>query len=260
MKSVKILVFAVLVSCCCSSSLFAKEWKRVRIAVEGAYPPFSYVQPDGELAGFDIDMARALCAAMDVQCKLVMQDWDGMIPGLLARKYDAIIASMSITEERKKKVDFTNKYYQTPAKFIAPKGAFVNFSDESLKGKIVGVQRETIHDKYLSARYGNDITIKRYGNLDEGYLDLVSGRLDLIIADSAALYDGFLTKDAGAGYEFVGPDLVDKKWFGEGVGVVVRKGEKELAEKFNQAIDALRASGEYTRIQDKYFNFNVYGE
>ncbi len=260
MKSLRVLVLVGVAVFCCSGSLLAKEWKKVRIAVEGAYPPFSYVQPDGELAGFDIDMAKALCAAMEAQCKLVQQDWDGMIPGLLARKYDAIIASMSITEERKKKVDFTNKYYQTPAKFVAPKGAFAEFSDESIKGRTVGVQRETIHDKYLSARYGNDVTIKRYGNLDEGYLDLVSGRLDLIIADSAALYDGFLTKDAGADYEFVGPDLVDKKWFGEGVGVVVRKGEKDLAEKINQAIDAIRASGEYTKIQNKYFNFNVYGE
>ncbi len=259
MKSLKILSLAVLV-CLFAGTLQAKEWKKVRIAVEGAYPPFSYVQPDGTLAGFDIDMAKALCAAMEVKCKLVQQDWDGMIPGLLARKYDAIIASMSITEERKKKVDFTNKYYQTPAKFIARKGSFPHFSDEALKGKTVGVQRETIHDKYLSARYGDTISIKRYGNLDEGYLDLVSGRLDLIIADSAALYDGFLTKEAGAEYEFVGPDLVDRKWFGEGVGVVVRKGEKELADKINGAIDAVRASGEYKKIQDKYFNFNVYGE
>lgn len=260
MKLTKTLLLSLLVVCCCSGTLFAKEWKKVRIAVEGAYPPFSYVQPDGTLAGFDIDMAHSLGAAMGAEVQLVQQDWDGMIPGLLARKYDAIIASMSITEERKKKVDFTNKYYQTPAKFIAKKGDFPEFSDTAIKGKIVGVQRETIHDKYLSAQYGENVTIKRYGNLDEGYLDLTAGRLDLIIADSAALYDGFLKKKAGAEYEFVGPDLIEKKWFGEGVGIVIRKGEKELAQKFNTAIDAIRASGEYTKIQDKYFNFNVYGE
>ncbi len=250
----------MLVVCCCGGAAAAKEWKKIRVAVEGAYPPFSYVQPDGTLAGFDIDMAKALCTAMGVEFQLVQQDWDGMIPGLLARKYDAIIASMSITDERRKKVDFTNKYYQTPAKFIARKGAFLEFSDEVLKGKTVGVQRETIHDKYLSSRYGNDITIKRYGNLDEGYLDLVAGRLDFLLADSAALYDGFLTREAGADYEFVGPDLIDKEWFGEGVGVVVRKGEKKLAAMINQAIETIRANGEYKKIQDKYFNFNVYGE
>ncbi len=259
MKLAKLFV-TLLVFCLSCNTLLAKEWKKVRVAVEGAYPPFSYVQPDGSLAGFDIDMARALGKAMGVEIQLVQQDWDGMIPGLLARKYDAIIASMSITEERKKKVDFTNKYYQTPAKFIAAKGAFPQFSDEAITGKTIGVQRETIHDKYLSAKYGDTVTIKRYGNLDEGYLDLTAGRLDLIIADSAALYDGFLTKEAGAAYEFVGPDLVEQKWFGEGVGIVVRKGEQELAEKFNKAIEDIRAGGEYKIIQDKYFNFNVYGE
>lgn len=260
MKLTKMLFLTLLFVCFSCSTLLAKEWKKIRVAVEGAYPPFSYVQPDGSLAGFDIDMARALGEAMGVEIKLIQQDWDGMIPGLLARKYDAIIASMSITDERREKVDFTNKYYQTPVKFIAKKGAFPIFSNEVMKGKTVGVQRETIHDKYLSAQYGAHISIKRYGNLDEGYLDLTADRLDLIIADSAALYDGFLTKEAGQEYEFVGPDMVEEKWFGEGVGIVVRKGEKELVEKFNKAIDDIRASGEYEDIQNKYFNFNVYGE
>ncbi len=251
---------------CCAAVVFSctavlgKEWKTVRVAVEGAYPPFSYVQPDGSIEGFDIDIARALGAAMGVEIVLVQQDWDGMIPGLLARKYDAIIASMSITEERRKKVLFTDKYYQTPVKFIARKGAYPNFTDADIKGKTVGVQRETIHDKYLTARYGNDVNIKRYGNLDEGYLDLSAGRLDFIIADSAALYTGFLSKENGKDYEFVGDDMNDTKWFGEGVGIEVRKNSPELAEMFNEAIRKIRQNGEYKKIQDKYFNFDVYGE
>ena len=231
----------------------------VRIGVEGAYPPFSYVTPQGELAGFDIDIAKALGAAMGAEVTLVAQDWDGIIPALLAKKYDAIIASMSITEERKKKVAFTNKYYQTPAKFVCKKGAIKEFSREAVKGKRVGVQRATIHDRYLTDNYGNDVEIKRYGTQDEAYLDLVAGRLDLLLADSVALSDGFLKKPEGQDYQFIGPDLTDKRWFGDGAGIAIRKEDTDLVAKFNAAIEKIRADGTYKRIQDKYFDFNVYG-
>ena len=131
-----------------AASVDAKEWKKVRIGVEGAYPPFSYVDPDGKLAGFDIDIANALCKQMGAECTMVQQDWDGIIPALLARKYDAIIASMSITEERKKKVAFTDKYYNTPAKFARKRGSGVEISKAGLKGKTVAVQRATIHENF----------------------------------------------------------------------------------------------------------------
>lgn len=237
----------------------AKEWKKVRVAIEGAYPPFSQVTPEGKLVGFDVDIAMALCDAMGAEPVLVTQDWDGMIPGLLAKKYDTIIASMSITEERLQKVDFTKKYYQTPAKFMAKKGLFPAFSTESLKGKTVGVQRETVHDKYLTDVYGKDVEIKRYGSLDEAYLDVDAGRLDILMADSVALMDGFLSKEKGKGYEFVGPDMVDPKWFGPGIGAALRKEDTDLKEKLNAAIDKIRADGTYDKIQKKYFTFDVYG-
>lgn len=243
-----------------SGSALAKDWTKVRVGVEGAYPPFSFVQPDGELAGFDIDIAKALGKAMGVELTLVAQDWDGIIPGLLARKYDAIIASMSVTEERLKKVAFSNKYYQTPAKFIVKKGKIETFSREAIKGKSVGVQRATIHDKYLTDNYGNDVNVKRYGTQDEAYLDLAAGRVDLLLADSVALSDGFLKKEEGKDYMFIGPDLNDPKWFGNGSGIAIRKEDKELVQLFNKAIDSIRADGTYKAIQDKYFDFNVYGE
>jgi arginine/ornithine transport system substrate-binding protein len=190
----------------------------------------------------------------------VAQDWDGIIPALLAKKYDAIIASMSITEERKKKVGFTNKYYNTPAKFVCKKGAMAEFSRDNIKGKKVGVQRATIHDNYLTDNYGNDVEVVRYGTQDEAYLDLVAGRVDLLLADSVALSDGFLKKPEGKDFQFIGPDLSDPKWFGNGAGIAIRKEDKDLAELFNKAIDQIRADGTYKKIQDKYFDFNVYGE
>lgn len=238
----------------------AKEWKKIRIGVEGAYPPFSSTTPDGKLEGFDIDIARALVKAMGAEIVLVAQDWDGIIPALLARKYDAIIASMSITEERKKKVAFSNKYYNTPAKFVCKKGTIKEFTRESLKGKAVGVQRATTHDSYLTDNYGKDVKIKRYATQDEAYLDMSAGRLDFLLADSVALSDGFLKRPEGKDFEFVGPDMTDVRWFGEGVGVAIRKKDKDLVEMFNKAIDQIRADGTYKKIQDKYFNFNVYGD
>ncbi len=254
------IAIAVLALVLAAGTVQAKEWKKIRIGVEGAYPPFSYVTPEGDLAGFDIEIAKALVAAMGKDIELVTQDWDGIIPALLARKYDAIIASMSITEERKKKVAFTNKYYNTPAKFVCKKGAMSEFSRANIKGKKVGVQRATIHDRYLTDNYGKDVEVKRYATQDEAYLDLVAGRVDMLLADSVAISDGFLKKPEGQDYQFIGPDLNDPKWFGEGTGIAIRKEDKDLVEMFNKAIEQIRADGTYKKIQDKYFDFNVYGD
>ncbi|MGE5766175.1 MAG: ABC transporter substrate-binding protein [Bacteroidota bacterium] len=237
----------------------AKEWKKVRIGVEGAYPPFSEVTADGKLVGFDIDIANALCAEMKVECELITQDWDGIIPALQARKYDAIVASMSITPARKEKVDFTKKYYNTPAKFVRKKGSGIEITEEGMKGKVVGVQRATIHDNFVTDVYGKSAEVKRYGTQDEAYLDMVAGRVDLLLADSVALDGGFLQTEQGKDYEFVGPDYNDPKYFGEGAGIAVRKGEEDLLKMLNTAIDSIRANGTYKAIQDKYFEYDVYG-
>jgi arginine/ornithine transport system substrate-binding protein len=217
------------------------------------------VTADGKLVGFDIDIANALCEEMKVECELITQDWDGIIPALQARKYDAIIASMSITPERKEKVDFTNKYYNTPAKFVRKKGSGIEITKESMKGKAVGVQRATIHDNFVTEVYGDAVEVKRYGTQDEAYLDMVAGRVDLLLADSVAMLGGFLETDQGKDFEFVGPDFSDPKYFGEGAGIAVRKGEDDLLKMLNQAIDTIRANGKYKAIQDKYFDFDVYG-
>ena len=237
----------------------AKEWTKVRIGVEGAYPPFSEVTPSGELKGFDIDIAHALCEEMKAECTLVQQDWDGIIPGLLAKKYDAIIASMTITEERKRSVDFTDKYYKTPAKFVARKGSDVEVTPEGLKGKKIGVQRATTHDAYVTDTFAGSAEVVRYGTQEEANLDLLAGRVDLLLADSVAMADGFLKTEQGRDYEFVGPDLNDPRWFGIGAGIAIRKEDTDLRDRFNEAIAAIRANGKYDEIARKYFDFNVYG-
>jgi arginine/ornithine transport system substrate-binding protein len=240
------------------TSVSAKEWGKIRVGVEGAYPPFSWVEPDGTLKGFDIEIAMALCKEIGAECVLVTQDWDGIIPALLARKYDAIIASMSITEERKKKVAFSEKYYNTPAKFARKKGSGITISKAGLKGRSVGVQRATIHDNFITGEFGNDVEIKRYGTQDEAYLDALAGRVDLLLADSIAMEAGFLKTDNGKGWEFVGKGYSDPKYFGDGAGVALRKGNSDLAKLFNKAIKSIRANGVYKRINDKYFPFDVY--
>lgn len=232
----------------------------VRIGTEGAYPPFNYTDQDGNLKGFDIDIAEALCEAAELECTFVTQAWDGMIPALLARQYDAIIASMSITEERKQRVDFTEKYYQTPARFVAHKDADIDISEEGLKGKTVGVQRATVSANFINDNFRNILTIRSYQTQEEANMDIVSGRLDLLFADAVVLQNGFLETDQGKDYDFVGPSYTDEQWFGEGIGIAVRKGEDELRETFNAAIQQIREDGTYQEINDQYFDFDVYGD
>ncbi len=239
----------------------AKEWDKIRIAIEGAYPPFSEVTPSGELKGFDVDIAKALCEEMKAECVLIAQDWDGIIPALLAHKYDAIVASMSITEERKQKVNFTNKYYFTPGQFIAKKGSIADISPEAMKGKKVGVQRATIHDRYLTETYGDAVEIVRYATQDEAYLDLASGRVDALLADSLAVKLGFLDTERGKDFARVGPPLTDPRWWGEGAGIPVRKQDGDLREQLNAAIEAIRKNGTWEQIKQKYFgDLDIWGE
>ncbi|MET0210947.1 MAG: transporter substrate-binding domain-containing protein, partial [Burkholderiaceae bacterium] len=151
-------------------SAHAADARKLRIAVEGAYPPFSEVGPDGKIKGFDIDIANALCAQIKAECTLVQLDFDGMIPALQSRKVDAIVASMSITEERKKQVAFTDKYYNTPQRFVTKAGSGLVVTPAGLKGKKIGVQRTTTHDRYVTETYKQS-QIVRYAKQDELYLD-----------------------------------------------------------------------------------------
>jgi arginine/ornithine transport system substrate-binding protein len=232
--------------------------QKVKIATEGAYAPFNFKDTSGQLQGFDVDIAKALCAKAKFDCEIVAQDWDGIIPGLLAKKYDAIVASMSITAERKKSIDFTGKYYQTPARFIRKKGSNIEVSEAGLKGKNVGVQRATIHANYVQQTYGKVVNVKEYDTQENANLDLAAGRLDAILADSVVLQEGFLNKPEGKDFEFVGPELRGAI-FGDGAGIGIRKEDEKLKTAFNAALKEIRADGTYKKINDKYFPFDVYG-
>lgn len=229
----------------------AQAQEKLRIGTEGAYPPFNNLTSDGQLVGFDIDIARALCEEMKVECEFVTQDWDGIIPALQANRFDAIIASMSITEDRKKQVDFTNKYYSNTLNFVAPKES--DFSPETVGSATIGVQQGTISATFAEDTYP-DADVKAYPTQLEAYADMEAGRVDAILGDFGVLYE-WVSGDGAACCEFKGEAVSSD----DEIGIAVRQGETELAEKFNAAIDAIRANGKYKEINAKYFTFDVYG-
>ncbi|MFA0568952.1 ABC transporter substrate-binding protein [Vibrio gallaecicus] len=245
----------------CATALLcsAVQAKEVRLASDFTYPPFNYKNSEGTPVGFDIEIADALCKQASLECTWVAQSWDSLIPSLLARKSDVIMASMRITEERKRKVLFTNKYYQTPAVFVASKNASFEIDKSGLDGKTIGVQQGTIHDRYVTDKFGKVANIKRYTGQDEVYLDLQNGRLDATFGNSDQLSLAFLDKKEGAGFEFKGKAVTDKAYIGEGTALALRLQDKKLAKQFNQAIEEIRANGTYDKIAAKYFTFDIYG-
>ncbi len=239
----------------------AEEAKPLRIGIEAAYPPFAYKTPEGNITGFDYDIGNALCEEMQVKCQWIEQEFDGLIPALKVRKFDAVLSSMNITEERLKSVDFSKKYYNSPAKLAMKAGTAINDPLVDLKGKKVGVQRASIYDRYASDVFAPaGVEVVRYSSQNEIFLDLAAGRLDATLADAVNIDDGFLKTDAGKGYALVGPTFSEPEYFGEGAGIAVRKGDTALADKFTAAIAAIRANGKYKQVQDKYFDFDIYGD
>ncbi len=225
----------------------------IHIASEGYYPPFNFFDDGGKLAGFDIDIGRALCAKMKADCEFVQQDWDALIPGLVDEKYDVILASMSITEEREKTVSFTIPYYSNMLTFIGRRNSGIKLTDEGLKGKSVGSQGGTISAEHLEGQYGGIVNVRLYDIQEDAYKDLATGKLDLVLVDNLPAYD-WLQTDAGKDYAFVGEfiDIDDR------IGMAVRKGDDDLRQKLNQALIAILEDGTYQTINDNYFPFSIY--
>ena len=232
----------------------------LKVAIDPTYEPFTFKSADGQPTGFDVDVANALCEQIKRKCEFVEQVWDSMIPGLNAKKYDVIISSMSITDDRLKEVDFTDKYYNTPSRLVLKKG--VKFTDAaSIKGKKIGVLKGSTQEKYAMGELKPmGVDVVSYEAQDQVYLDIRAGRLDGTVADYVEVTGGFLSKPEGKDYELKGDELYIPKYFGIGAGIGLRKGQDKLKTELNTAIKAIRDNGVYKKVNDKYFKFDVYGK
>ncbi|MEZ5863863.1 MAG: transporter substrate-binding domain-containing protein [Geminicoccaceae bacterium] len=257
----------------------AQDWSTIRIATEGAYAPWNFTNASGQLEGFDVDLANELCARMEATCEISAQAWDGIIPALQAGRYDAIVASLSITDERLEVIDFSRAYATTPAIFVAPKDSdfaasglpetrvdMTEISAEEqalldqvkglLDGLTVGVQTATIHENFL--REYMDIDIRTYDSQENLDLDLQSGRIDVALADQSG-WQPLLEGELGEGFARVGPGFAGGI-FGRGVGVGIRKEDTALREKFNAAIQSALEDGTVSELAIKWFGFDIAAE
>lgn len=256
-RRLAVLTCATLLALPLSSAAQAPGWAKVRVGVEGNYPPFSKLGPDGKLSGFDIDIALAVCAQIKAECTLVQQEWDGMMPALSAKKFDMIVASMTITDERRKAADFSDPYYDVPSRWVAKAGAFKDASPAALAGKRIVVLRNSPRAKHVADNYkGVDVLL--VNKETDVYMELVSGRGDIGFGSSVVSSEAFLKKPEGKGFAQVGP-VVRLDGGGGGVGIAFRKGEDALREKVNAALKAIKASGQYKKMADQYFDFDISG-
>lgn len=231
--------------------------KTIKVATEGAFPPWNYVDANGKLAGWDIEITAALCKAIGADCPVAAQAWDGIIPGLQAGKFDAIIAQMSMTPKRMEQVDFTIKYKESSSRFVAKKGAITEVTPEALKSKTIGVQRGAAQRTWLEEQgYAN---IRHYETTQAVELDLIAGRIDLLIQNTATSSLVFFKRPESKDFEFVGPEFKGGT-LGAGQAIAIRKGDNTLRECFNTAIRAIRKSGEYDAISAKYVPFKLLTE
>ena len=234
----------------------ASQWPELRVAIDPTYKPFTYKTDAGEPAGFDVDVAKALCDQLKSKCVFVEQAWDGMIPGLQAKKYDAIISSMSITEERKQAVDFTGKYYNTPSCVVVKADLKLGAEAAGFKGKKLGVLKASTQEKYAMGELkAAGATIVPYDAQDQVYLDIKSGRLDGTVADVVEVNGGFLSTPDGKAYSCAGgriPVEFDAKYFGVGMGVALRKEDTALRDALDAGIKAIRDSGKWKELAEKH--------
>lgn len=240
----KKVVFAALLA---SLSLSASAAQTLRFATEASYPPFEFVDADNKIQGFDVDLANALCKEIDATCTFTNQAFDSLIPSLKFHRFDAVMAGMDITPEREKQVLFTKPYYDNSAIFIAQKGKLANVA--ALKGKRVGVQNGTTHQKYLTDKH-SDIIIVPYDSYQNAMLDLKNGRIDAVFGDTAVVNE-WLKQNTNL--TALGDKVTDKNYFGAGLGIAVRQGNTDLQSKFNTALDKIKADGTYKTIYNKWF-------
>ena len=274
----KILLLAAAVALAFTGPALAKEYKKIKVATEGAYAPWNYKDSAGKLVGFELDLAADLCKRMKIECIVVEQAWDGIIPSLQAGKYDVIMAGMSITDKRMKIITFSRSYAATPARFVvknsSPSAKFdagIAHMDLStvepnekagiaavvkeFKGKTIGVQTATTHENFLRQYLGKDAEIRTYDTQENLDLDLQAGRVDAALA-AMSYWVPLLKKDKGKDMAMVGPGFVGGP-FGHGVGVGVRKEDQALADMFSKAIQSAIDDGSISKLAIKWFGFDA---
>ena len=245
----RLLAAALILALLAATPTLAAE--KLRIATTNDYPPFNYVDEAGEIAGFDVDIARALCAELGAECEIVLEKWERLIPELRASSFDAIAASMSITGKRRQLVSFTDRYYSNVVRFVAREGS--SFDPADAAGKTIGAARATISSDWLEANLAGTATIKLYTEQQGLYGDLVAGRLDAMFGDGLGSY-AWLQGVEGAGFEFVGEGYR----LDEGIGIAVRHEDASLLSRLNGALQAILANGTYEQINARYFPFSIY--
>ncbi|WP_435927283.1 lysine/arginine/ornithine ABC transporter substrate-binding protein ArgT [Dryocola sp. BD613] len=255
----QVLVLSLLLGL--TSTVYAAIPQNVRIGTDATYAPFSSKDAKGDFVGFDIDLGNELCKRINTKCTWVGSDFDALIPSLKAKKIDAIISSLSITEKRQQEIAFSDKLYAADPRLIASKGSPIQPTLESLKGKHVGVLQGSTQEAFANAEWRpKGIDVVAYANQDLIYSDLAAGRLDAAFQDETAASEGFLKQPAGKEFAFAGPAVKNKQYFGDGTGIGLRKDDAELKAAFDKALAEMRKDGTYDKFAKKYFDFNVYGE
>ena len=256
----KLLAALTIVLLSASMGAHAKDWSTIRFGVDASYAPFESKAADGKLVGFDIDLGNEICKRLNAKCVWVENDFDGMIPALKAKKFDGVLSSMSMTPQRAEQINFSSKLFNTPTRLVAKKGSNILPTPESLAGKSVGVEQGTIQETYAKTYWQpKGAKVVSYQNQDQVYADLISGRMDAALQDAVQADLGFLKTPRGAGFQFVGKDLEDKKILGSGAGIGLRKEDTDLKAKIDKAIANIIKDGTYKKIEKKYFDFDVYG-
>lgn len=256
-----VLSLSLLMALFATSSSFASVPSNLRIGTDPTYAPFESKNAKGELVGFDIELAKELCQRLATECVFVESPLDGLIPSLKAKKIDAIMSSLSITEKRQKEIAFTDKLYAADSRLVVAKGSSVSPDVTTLKGKRVGVLQGTTQETYGNEHWAPiGIEIVSYQGQDTIYADLIAGRIDAAFQDEVAASEGFLKAPVGADYQFGGPSIKDEVLFGVGTGMGIRKEDNVLREALNAAFAEMRQDGTYDKLANKYFDFNVYGD
>lgn len=249
MKKIKVIFAALCLMI--GTSIFAASPTVIKFAMEATYPPFEYVDGSGQIKGFDVDLANALCKQMNAQCTFSNQPFNSLIPSLQLGKFDALASGLGITAERQKQVAFTDSYYQPTGSFVAQTDKHYKLTD--MTGKTIGAQIGSTFETYLQKKYGSNVTIKTYASIQEAFLDLNSGRVDAVLADTP-IAQAWLKQDGNSkDYAIVEKPVVDAEYFGTGYGIAVRKDNTALLNALNKALAAIKANGTYAKITKEYF-------